>query len=109
MEQISGGWQCVLEVHVVVVRLQGFGGSEGSATACPRAQVDSDLLAVGVTCQVEGVWVAFPFQVGLDGGGGVEAREVAAGGVIAPPDWAGLRPNDRRERSELPVLQLARR
>ena len=53
--------------------------------------------------------MAFPFQVGLDGGGGVEAREVAAGGVIAPPDWAGLRPNDRRERSELPVLQLARR
>ena len=53
--------------------------------------------------------MAFPFQVGLDGGGGVEAWEVAAGGVIAPPDWAGLQPNDRRERSELPVLQLARR
>ena len=104
MKQIGGGWQGVLDVHVVVVRLQGFGGSESFATACPGAKVDSDLLAKGVVRQVEGVGVAFPFQVGLDGGSSSEAREVATNEVIAPLDWASLRPNDRRERSELPVL-----
>ena len=89
--------------------LKGFGGGEGLPTAWAGAKEDSDLLADGVVCQVEGVWVAFSFEVRLDGNSGGKSWEVAANGVIAPPDWAGLRPNDRRERSELPVLQLARR
>jgi len=52
--------------------------------------------------------MALSFQVGFDGGGGWEAREVSADGVITPPDRAGLWPNDRRERSRLPELKPAR-
>ena len=91
------------------MRLEGFGGGERSPASWTGADEDSDFLAEGVVCQMEGVLVALSFQVSLDGGSGGEAREMAANGVIASPDWAGLRPNVRRERTELPALQLARR
>ena len=65
-------------MHFVVVRLEGFGSSECFPASWPGAEEDSDLLAEGVVCQVEGVRVALSFQVRLDGGGGGEAREMAA-------------------------------
>jgi len=65
-------------VHLVVVRLEGVGGSECSPAPWPGAEEDTDLLAEGVVCQVKGVRVALSFQVRLDGGGGGEAREMAA-------------------------------
>jgi len=95
-------------VHFVVVRLEGFGGGERFPASRTGAEEDSNLLAEGVVYQMEGVWVAFSFQVRLDGGSSGEAREMAANGVIASPDWTGLRPNVRREQTEqteLPALQ----
>ena len=87
------------------MRLEGFGGGERFPASRTGAEEDSDLLTDGVVCQVEGVWVAFSFQVRLDGGSSGKAREVAANGVIAPLDWTGMRPNDCRKQLELPALQ----
>ena len=53
--------------------------------------------------------MAFSFQVRFYVGGSREAREASAGGVLTPPDWAGLPPNDRREQPKLPELKTARR
>ena len=43
MEEVGCGRQGVLEVHFVVMRLQGFGGSKGFTTAQAGADEDTHL------------------------------------------------------------------
>jgi len=72
VEEEGCGRQGVLEVHFVVMRLEGFGWGEGLATAQAGADEDTHLLADGVVHHVEGVGMALSLQVRFVSGGVVK-------------------------------------